>query len=48
MATSKGNCFICGKTASRATIADHVLKDHNSGGEQDIWTFNPNGPFPQP
>ena len=33
MAASTGNCFICGKTAGKTAIKNHVLKDHNSGGE---------------
>ena len=34
MAQTQGNCFICGKTASKATIKKHILKEHNSGDEQ--------------
>jgi hypothetical protein len=33
MAASNGNCFICGKTAGKVAIKNHVLKDHNGGGE---------------
>ena len=33
MASSNGNCFICGKTAGKTAIKNHVLKDHNSGDE---------------
>ena len=33
MAASNGNCFICGKTAGKTAIKNHVLKDHNSGDE---------------
>ena len=33
MAASNGNCFICGKTAGKTSIKNHVLKDHNSGDE---------------
>jgi len=33
MATSNGNCFICGKTAGKTAIKNHVLKEHNSGDE---------------
>ncbi|MCL1913732.1 MAG: hypothetical protein FWG10_07640 [Eubacteriaceae bacterium] len=33
MAASSGNCFICGKTAGKIAIKNHVLKEHNSGGE---------------
>ena len=51
MATSKGNCFICGKTAGKTAIKNHVLKEHNSGNEpcylikaegaydKDYWLF---------
>jgi len=51
MAASNGNCFICGKTAGKIAIKNHVLKDHNSGDEQcyllkaegaydkDYWVF---------
>jgi hypothetical protein len=34
MAISNGNCFICGKTAGKTAIKNHVLKDHNNGDEQ--------------
>ena len=33
MAASDGNCFICGKTAGKTAIKNHILKDHNSGDE---------------
>ena len=33
MAASNGNCFICGKTTGKVAIKNHVLKDHNGGGE---------------
>ena len=33
MATSKGNCFICGKTADKTAIRKHILKEHNTGDE---------------
>jgi len=33
MAASNGNCFICGKTAGKTAIKNHVLKEHNGGGE---------------
>jgi hypothetical protein len=34
MASSNGNCFICGKTAGKTAIKNHLLKDHNSGVER--------------
>ncbi|MDR2005896.1 MAG: hypothetical protein LBP78_01445 [Acidaminococcales bacterium] len=34
MAATKGNCFICGKTAGKTAIKNHILKDHNGGDEQ--------------
>ncbi|MCL2286401.1 MAG: plasmid pRiA4b ORF-3 family protein [Firmicutes bacterium] len=34
MAASNGNCFICGKTAGKVTIKNHVLKEHKSGDER--------------
>lgn len=34
MAKPNGNCFICGKTAGKTAIKNHVLKEHNSGDEQ--------------
>ncbi|GHV37001.1 hypothetical protein FACS1894187_12700 [Synergistales bacterium] len=51
MATSNGNCFICGKTAGKTAIKNHVSKEHNSGDEpcylikaegaydKDMWLF---------
>ncbi|MDR2869740.1 MAG: hypothetical protein LBV04_04755, partial [Deferribacteraceae bacterium] len=33
MATSNGNCFICGKTASQVAMKNHALKEHNAGDE---------------
>lgn len=33
MAASNGNCFLCGKTAGKTAIKNHVLKEHNSGDE---------------
>ena len=33
MAASNGNCYICGKTAGKTAIKNHILKDHNSGDE---------------
>ena len=29
-----GNCFICGKTAAKTVMKNHLCKDHNSGDEQ--------------
>ena len=34
MATLNGNCFICGKTAGKTAIKNHVLKDHDNGDEK--------------
>ena len=34
MAKYEGNCFICGKTAGRTALKNHVLKEHNDGNEQ--------------
>ena len=51
MTASNGNCFICGKTAGKVAIKNHVLKDHNGGDEpcyllkaegaynRDYWLF---------
>lgn len=51
MAGSNGNCFICGKTAGKTAIKNHVLKEHNGGDEpcylikaegaydKDYWLF---------
>ena len=33
MAVSKGNCFICGKTAGKVAIKNHILKEHDKGSE---------------
>jgi hypothetical protein len=30
---SNGNCFICGKTAGKTAIKNHVLKEHKDGDE---------------
>lgn len=30
----KGNCFICGKTAAKTALKNHVLKEHNNGDEK--------------
>ena len=50
-ATVNGNCFICGKAAAKTAMKNHVLKEHNSGGEacylvkaegaydKDYWLF---------
>jgi len=29
----EGNCFICGKTAGRTALKNHLLKEHNNGSE---------------
>jgi len=29
----QGDCFICGKTAAKTAMKNHVLKEHNSGDE---------------
>jgi len=34
MAKYEGNCFICNKTAGRTALKNHVLKEHNEGGEK--------------
>ena len=34
MAKYEGNCFICGKTAGRMALKNHVLKVHNEGDEK--------------
>jgi len=34
MATSNGNCFICGKTSNKTSMKNHIFKDHNSGDER--------------
>ena len=51
MASSNGNCFICGKTAGKIAIKNHIIKDHNIGDEhcyllkaegaydKDYWLF---------
>ena len=33
MAT-QGNCFICGKTAGKTVIKNHIIKEHGEGGEE--------------
>ena len=49
--TTNGNCFMCGKTAAKTAMKNHVLKEHNGGGEncylikaegaynKDYWLF---------
>lgn len=32
--TVQGNCFICGKTAAKIAIKNHILKEHNNGDEE--------------
>jgi hypothetical protein len=34
MAQTQGNCFICGKTAGKTAVKNHILKEHNGGDEQ--------------
>lgn len=34
MAAIRGNCFICGKTAGKTAIKNHIIKDHSDGGEE--------------
>ena len=29
----QGNCFICGKTAAKTAMKNHILKEHNAGEE---------------
>lgn len=31
--TNNGNCFICGKTADKKAMKNHILKDHAEGNE---------------
>jgi hypothetical protein len=34
MAVMRGHCFICDKTVVKTAIKNHLLKDHNEGGER--------------
>ena len=34
MAKFEGDCFICGKTAGKIALKNHVLKEHNEGDEK--------------
>lgn len=34
MAKSNGNCFVCGKTAGKTAMKNHVLKEHGEGDEK--------------
>jgi Zn finger protein HypA/HybF involved in hydrogenase expression len=36
MATTQGNCFICGKTLGKTAIKNHILKNHNGGSERSV------------
>ncbi|MDR2903045.1 MAG: plasmid pRiA4b ORF-3 family protein [Clostridiales bacterium] len=40
----QGNCFICGKTAGKTAIKNHVLKEHNSG-EERCYLFKAEGAY---
>ena len=31
---AKGNCFMCGKTAGKAAMKNHIVKDHAGGNEK--------------
>ena len=33
MSKYEGNCFICGKTADRTALKNHLLKEYNNGSE---------------
>ncbi|MDR0222117.1 MAG: hypothetical protein LBI38_01075 [Oscillospiraceae bacterium] len=44
MAVSNGNCFICGKTAGKTAIKNHILKEHDGDGE-DCWLFKAEGAY---
>ena len=30
----QGNCFVCGKTAAKTAMKNHILKEHNAGEER--------------
>jgi hypothetical protein len=34
MATTNGNCFICGKTAGKTAMKNHVAKEHGTSGNE--------------
>lgn len=41
---SNGNCFICGKTAGKTAIKNHILKEHNSDrGSEDCFLIKAEG-----
>jgi len=40
----QGDCFICGKSASKTAMKNHVLKEHNSGDEQ-CYLFKAEGAY---
>jgi hypothetical protein len=44
MAASNGNCFICGKTAGKTALKNHILKDHN-GGDESCYLLKAEGAY---
>ena len=44
MAASNGNCFICGKTAGKTAIKNHVLKEHD-GGDESCYLLKAEGAY---
>ena len=41
---SKGNCFMCGKTTTKAAMKNHVIKDH-SNGDEDCYLIRAEGAY---
>jgi hypothetical protein len=44
MAQTRGNCFICGKTAGKTAIKNHIQKEHN-GGEERCFLIRADGAY---
>ena len=44
MAASNGNCFLCGKTAGKTAMKNHVLKDH-IGGDESCYVLKADGAY---
>jgi len=42
--TINGNCFMCGKTAAKTAMKNHVLKDHN-GGDENCFLIKAEGAY---
>ncbi|GHU75521.1 hypothetical protein FACS1894188_06570 [Clostridia bacterium] len=44
MATTKGNCFLCGKTLGKTAIKNYIVKEH-SVGDEPCWLVKAEGVY---